>query len=284
MKGRAGAVIELTKPRIVMLSCLSSLAGVLAAGRSAPWLALMAGVWLTAAGACALNQFQERASDLLMKRTSGRPIPTGRLSAAAALTISLSLLASGLAILWIGCGPAACLFAAGGAFWYNGVYTPLKSRSAFSAVIGAVTGAASPAIGWAATGRPLADPALFALCFFFLIWQVPHSWLLSMRLSAEYEGAGFPTPLSLFGPARSERVLFCWMAVTALTSLLLPLYGVVSAPLAVALLAAGAAWTTFVSARLLAAGSEHASMRRAFGVVNSLALVVMAATLLDRIL
>ncbi|OGS35913.1 MAG: hypothetical protein A2506_06915 [Elusimicrobia bacterium RIFOXYD12_FULL_66_9] len=284
MKAHLAAVVELVKPRIVMLSCLSSLAGVLAAGRSAPWLALTTGVWLTAAGACSMNQFQERESDRLMKRTRGRPLPSGRLPAAAALVISLALSAAGLAILFAGCGPAACLLAACGAFWYNGVYTPLKTRSAFSAVIGAVTGAVSPAIGWAATGRPLADPALAALCFFFLIWQVPHSWLLSMRLSSEYEGAGFPTPVTVFGPIRSGRVLFCWMTVTALASLLLPLYGVVSAPLAVAVLMAGASWTAFVSARLFAAGTGHASMRQAFGVVNILALVVMAATLMDRVL
>lgn len=284
MRTRLDAAVELIKPRIVLLSTLSSLAGVLAAGKTAPWLALTAGVWLTAAGACALNQFQERGSDRLMRRTSGRPIPSGRLSAAAALAVSWTLSAAGLTVLFAGCGAASCLLAACGAFWYNGVYTPLKTRSAFSAVIGAVTGAISPAIGWAATGRPLADPSLLALCFFFLIWQVPHSWLLSMRLSPEYEGAGFPTPVTAFGPTRAGRVLFCWLTATALTSLLLPLYSVVSAPLAVALLAAGAAWTAFVSARLLAAGAESASMRRAFGVVNSLALVVMAATLLDRVL
>ena len=244
----------------------------------------LGGVWLTAAGACALNQYQERDRDRLMRRTGGRPIPSGRLSPAAALAIALSLSAAGLGILFAGCGGAACALAACGAFWYNGVYTPLKTRSAFSAVIGAVTGAVSPAIGWAATGRPLSDPSLLCLCFFFLIWQVPHSWLLSMRLSAEYEGAGFPTPVAAFGPARSGRVLFCWMTVTALASLLLPLYGVVSAPLAVALLAAGAAWTAFASARLFAEGTERASMPRAFGVVNSLALAVMTATLLDRVL
>ncbi|MEK7382859.1 MAG: protoheme IX farnesyltransferase [Elusimicrobiota bacterium] len=284
MRSGLVAVIELTKPRIVMLSTLSSLAGVLAAGKTAPWLALTTGVWLTAAGACALNQFQERSLDRLMRRTSGRPLPSGRLSAAAALAVSLTLSAGGLAILFAGCGAASSGLAACGALWYNGVYTPLKTRSAFSAVIGAVTGAVSPAIGWAATGRPLFDGSLLALCFFFLIWQVPHSWLLSMRLSSEYEGAGLPTPVSVFGPTRSGRVLFCWLTVTALASLLLPLYGVVSAPLAVALLAAGAAWTAFVSARLFAAGTENASKRRAFGVVNSLPLVVMAATLLDRVL
>lgn len=278
MKVRLTALAELTKPRIVLLSTLSSLAGVLAAGKAAPWLALTSGVWLTAAGACALNQYQERDLDRLMSRTSGRPIPSGRLSAAAALTIALSLSAAGLAILLAGCGFSSCLLAAGGAFWYNGIYTPLKTRSAFSAVIGAVTGAVSPAIGWAATGRPLFDPALLALCFFFLMWQVPHSWLLSMRLSSQYEDAGFPTPVTVFGPERAGRVLFCWMTVTALSCLLLPLYGVVNAPPAVALLAAGAVWTAFVSARLFAAGTQNASMRRAFGVINSLALIVMAAT------
>lgn len=282
MKTRA--VLELIKPRIVMLSTLSSLAGVLAAGRPAPWLPLIAGVWLTAAGACSLNQFQERDLDRLMQRTKGRPLPTGRIPAWAALALALSLSLAGLAILIIGCGASAGAFAAGAALWYNGVYTPLKTRSAFSAVIGALTGAAAPAIGWAATGRPLNDPALLALCAFFLIWQVPHSWLLSMRLSAEYEGAGFPTPIGAFGHASSRRVLYSWMVLTALTCLLLPLYGVVSAPLAVALLAAGAVWTTYVSARLFAAGTQASSMRRAFGVVNTLAMIVMAATLLDRVL
>lgn len=284
MRERPAVVVELIKPRIVVLSTLSSLTGVFAAGRSAPWLPLTAGVWLTAAGACALNQVQESAADRRMKRTRGRPIPSGRLSPAAALAIALTLSASGLAILLAGCGATACLLAAVSALWYNGVYTPLKTRSAFSAVIGAVTGGLSPAIGWAATGRPLLDAGLLALCSFFLVWQIPHSWLLSMRLRDEYEGAGFPTPSSAFGPRRADRVLYCWMTVTALVALLLPLYQVVNGRLAIAGLAAGAAWTVFVSARLLAQRTDGAAMRRAFGVVNSLAVVVMAATLLDRIL
>ena len=280
MNARLRALLELSKPRIALLSCLASLAGAAAAGKTAPWPALTAGVWLTAAGACALNQYQERESDGLMRRTSGRPIPSGRLSAQAALRTATALSIAGLSILLVGCGLPSSLLAAAAALWYNGVYTPLKTRSAFSAVIGAATGALSPAIGWAATGRPLLDATLMALCFFFLIWQVPHSWLLSMRLSEEYEGAGFPTPLSAFGPLRSGRVLFCWMTAAALASLLLPLYRVVSAPLAAALLAAGAAWTVFMAARLLAAAQEPSSMRRAFGVVNGLALVVLTATFL----
>lgn len=283
MRAGLGAALELIKPRIVFLSTLSSLTGALASGGPAPWPALALGVWLTAAGACALNQFQERGLDRLMSRTRGRPLPSGRFSATAALALSLALVAAGLAVLYAGCGTSSCGLAALGALWYNGVYTPLKTRSAFSAVIGAATGAVSPAIGWAATGRPLLDASLLALCFFFLLWQVPHSWLLSLRLSAEYAGAGFPTPVSAFGRERAERVLFCWMTATALASLLLPLYGVASAPLAAALLTAGAARTAFVAARLLAAGGGGDSLRRAFGAVNALALVVMAAALLDGI-
>lgn len=283
MRGRLGVLVELIKPRIVLLSCLSSLAGAAAASGSTAWAPLSLGVWLTAAGACALNQCQEREADRLMARTRGRPLPSGRIRPKAALALAAALLACGPLILLLGCGRASCLLAAAAALWYNGVYTPLKGRSAFSAAIGALTGALGPAIGWAASGKPLADARLGALCFFFLLWQVPHSWLLSLRLREEYEGAGFPTPAAALGREGAGRLLFCWSALTALSALLLPLYGVLTAASAVAALAGAAAWTLLVCARLYAGGTGPSSMRGAFATVNGLALAVLAATFLDRV-
>ena len=122
------------------------------------FLFCIAGVFMLSAGAAALNQYQEREQDALMDRTRNRPIPSGDITPRQALVTAVILAISGTVILWAGSGWLPALLGAGNLAWYNGVYTPLKRKSHFAVLAGAVNGAVPPAIGWTALCGGAAQP------------------------------------------------------------------------------------------------------------------------------
>jgi len=226
MKHWPGMIGELGKVRIAVLSTASAATGFALAARG--WDTLMiptlGGVFLLACGAGALNQVQERDIDALMLRTRNRPIPSGRLSARAALVIAIAMLALGLAALSF--SPVAMLLGLVTVLWYNGVYTPLKRVSAFAAIPGGVVGAIPPVIGWVAGGGSAADPRILAVAFFFFVWQVPHFWLLLFRIGDDYARAGLPVLTNVFTRPQLARVIYVWMIATAVACMSMPLFGV----------------------------------------------------------
>lgn len=212
--------------RIAVLSTLSTVTGYILAAGGVDWglAATFAGVFLLACGAATINQYQDRDVDAKMSRTRGRPIPSGRISAAAALAAGVALVVGGT--LFLIAEPEAALLGLVTVAWYNGVYTPLKRVTAFAAIPGGVVGALPPVIGWASGGGALADPRILAVAFFFFVWQVPHFWLLLMRIGGDYERAGLPSLTSVFSQRQLTRVTFVWMIATAVACLLIPFYGV----------------------------------------------------------
>jgi protoheme IX farnesyltransferase len=270
---------ELTKVGISATSTATALAVyLLARGRvdlGLLWLFL--GVFLLACGACALNEVQEWRLDAQMDRTSRRPIPSGRISPRQALALAVGLLEAGFLALLFGANLGAAILGLSAVVWYNGLYTPLKRVTAFAVVPGAVIGALPPAIGWVAAGASLFDPRCAALCFFFFVWQIPHFWLLVARHGQDYAKAGFPTLLALFDRDRLGRLTYTWIAATAASCLLLPLYGVVTAAPLFGLLTLAAAWLVASTAGLVRAQGELQPFRRAFVTINLFALVVMVA-------
>jgi protoheme IX farnesyltransferase len=184
----------LTKPRIAVLVLATVAAGaLLAAGPNITaglLLHTLLGTALVAAGASALNQYLERDSDALMRRTENRPLPAGRLQPAEVLTFGLALGVGG--VIYLACTlrqPAAALVAAFTFVAYVAIYTPLKSRTPLNTLIGAVPGALPPVIGWASVrGEVSAESvALFIILF---LWQVPHFLAIAWIYRAEYARAG----------------------------------------------------------------------------------------------
>jgi len=197
--------IELTKPRITWLILMSTGVGYFFGLNrdlfdanlnrtitSVDWLSLLntvIGTGLIASGTAALNQWYERDADRMMRRTAGRPLPAGKMTARRALIFGIILSLLGFAELAVGVNLLCAflgLFTLGS---YLFIYTPLKQRSHLSTVIGALPGAMPPLMGYAASHGSLTPEAwtLFAILF---IWQFPHFLAIAWMYREDYARAG----------------------------------------------------------------------------------------------
>lgn len=267
----------LCKIKISLFSTLSAATGYIMAGHNihADMLPVLAGVFLLACGACALNQYQERSTDALMERTKSRPLPSGAITPATALRFSVMLLLSGFFILLIQGHTASSVLGAAAVFWYNGVYTYLKRMTAFASVPGAVVGAIPPAMGWSAAGGDLLDVKLTALCAFFFIWQVPHFWLFFLSYSDDYKRAGLPTIGDIFSKGQISRITSVWILSTAAAGLVLPLYIISSHNILYAVLFAACLWLMMGSVFVMRQGSQPFPFSTAFNRINLYMLLSM---------
>ncbi len=187
--------IALLKPRVMSLVVFTALVGLLVAPVSVNPVITFASVLFIAIGggaSGALNMWWEADIDAVMKRTQGRPIPTGRVTRNSALIFGLWL--SGIAVTMLGL--TANYLAAGllafTIFFYAVVYTMwLKRATPQNIVIGGAAGAFPPMIGWAvATGSiGIESILMFALIF---MWTPPHFWALALFMNDDYTKAGVP--------------------------------------------------------------------------------------------
>lgn len=191
---RAFDFIALTKPRLNSLVVVTTGVGYLA-GRGAPvdpvvLLHTVVGSALVAGGAAALNQIAEGDLDERMLRTRSRPIPARRLQSTEARWFAVLLAIVGLAELMLWVNPTAATVALATLVSYAFIYTPLKRRTHWALLVGAVPGALPVVIGWAAAA-PLSAGAwtLFALVF---MWQLPHFLALTWLYRVDFGRAGLP--------------------------------------------------------------------------------------------
>lgn len=208
--GRMRAYWELGKPRLSALAVFAVVAGAYMgwpAKTSHPPLDLLVavtvGTFLCAIGSAALNMYRERHLDPLMKRTQGRPLPSGRLSPPQVLWFGVTAAVIGVLAVLIGTSPLAAdgsrpigewNWVAGGlsaaiVASYVFVYTPMKVRSPLNTLVGAIPGALPPVVGHAAVVGELALPqlVLFAIVF---CWQIPHFLAIAWRYRDDYARAG----------------------------------------------------------------------------------------------
>jgi protoheme IX farnesyltransferase len=206
---------QLVKARLTLLVLLTTAVGFyLAAPAPVSFVALFHAVFgtsLAAAGAAALNQWWERRADSLMERTRIRPIPSGRMRARDALAIGTVLGVAGVLYLAVLCNRLSAILAALTIVLYIFAYTPLKRISTANTLVGAISGAIPPMVGWAAARGQLNAGAwsLFAILFF---WQMPHFFSLAWMYRADYARAGFQMISSddeSGARSASQSVLFC---------------------------------------------------------------------------
>ena len=185
---------ELLKPRLTLLVLLTTLVGFYMAWHGPLNYPLMlnalGGTALLAGGAAALNQLLEREHDAKMRRTAGRPLPSGRLTPTTVLIYGAICSAVGMLWLALAVNLLTALLGAVTLVCYLFVYTPLKRLTWLNTSVGAIPGALPPLMGWTAArdAVSLEGWALFAiLCF----WQLPHFFAIAWIYREEYSRAGF---------------------------------------------------------------------------------------------
>jgi heme o synthase len=214
--------VELTKPKVQTLLLFTTVTTMEIAGNPPVWKIAITclGGYLSAGGAGAVNHYYDRDIDARMKRTSGRPIPAGRIAPRSALIYGLALAALSFLLLSSTVNLLAASLALAGFVGYVGVYTIwLKRRTPQNIVIGGAAGAIPPLVGWAATRGSLSWTAvyLFAIIFY---WTPPHFWSLSLLMKDEYEQVSVPMMPVVRGERETRRqILLYTLLLYAITQL-----------------------------------------------------------------
>ena len=204
----------LTKPKITPLLLMAALGSAVVAARGLPPLITLAGVLvggaLASSGALALNSYLEMGMDAKMKRTMGRPLPSGKIvQPSHALMLGLGLLAAGVVAAAFTLDPVATFFIALGAFVYVPVYTLfLKPRTTWNIVLGGFAGSCAALAGWYAvtSGSAAVGWLLGALVF---VWTPSHFWSLAVITEEDYSAVNVPMLPSVVGPvAASKYIVF----------------------------------------------------------------------------
>ncbi len=179
---------------------------------------------LLAWGCSAWNQAQEFRTDALMARTAGRPLASGRMPVLAGVLLGAGCVLASCWILYELGGRRLAGLGVGIALVYNGIYTPLKKRTGFALLAGAIVGATPPLVGWLAAGGEPGDPLLALVYGLYALWQIPHFWLRAERDTEEYRRAGLPLPGFVFAAGKRGRLLEIWFYAFAATLLMAPAF------------------------------------------------------------
>lgn len=192
-RSRLRDYLYLTKARLTLMVVISGVVGYWLGASSLDVVVLLSfalGTFLLVGGANAFNQILERESDARMERTANRPIPTGRISLGEAKLAAATMSAAGTAILFVTCGRWTGVLGIAAFAVYVFVYTPLKTRSSWATVPGAVSGAIPTLMGWSAAQGSVGPLGwcLFGILFF---WQFPHTWAIAATYRDDYERVGY---------------------------------------------------------------------------------------------
>lgn len=239
-------VLEISKPRIVVLLVITAVTSMYAASKligpelsySSLFHIIIAGV-LSSAGSSALNHYYDRDVDRLMKRTSTRPIPSGRMSARNVLLYGLVVSMASVIYAAITLNLVSTFFIALGIFFYVIVYTAwLKRSNSSNIVIGGFAGSAASMAGWsAATGSMDLLGALVGVLVF--LWTPSHFWCLAMKIRSDYEEAKIPMLPVLVGMQKTSNYILINTAILLPYSLALYAFGLGLVYLAIAAASGG---------------------------------------------
>jgi heme o synthase len=284
-----GDYIALMKPRVMSLVVFTALVGLMVTpGHLHPVLGFAALLCITigAGAAGALNMWYDADIDAVMRRTSRRPIPAGRVLPQEALAFGVTLAVGSVAVLGLVANWLAASLLAFTIFFYVAVYTMrLKRATPQNIVIGGAAGAFPPMIGWAAaTGTIGLESVLLFLIIFF--WTPPHFWALSLWRAEEYARAGIPMLPVVAGHAETRRQILLYSAVLAPIGASPWLFGYAGLLYGVTAIVGGAAMVG-LSLHIMALGDEDEGLRaakRLFGVSILYLFVLFAVLLTDDLL
>jgi len=225
-------IIEISKPRIVVLLVITAVTSMYAASKLVgPELdtwglihIIIAGA-LASAGSSALNHYYDRDIDPLMKRTSTRPIPSGRINPSSVLVYGLAVSVISVVYGALALNFVSAFFIALGIFFYVIIYTAwLKRLNSSNIVIGGFAGSAASMAGWsAATGS--IDILGFLIGFLVFVWTPSHFWCLAMKMKDEYSEAKVPMLPVLIGMQKTSTYILINTLILLPYSLMLYAFG-----------------------------------------------------------
>jgi protoheme IX farnesyltransferase len=267
--------VELTKPRITFLVLVTTLVGFYMGSQDGVNLTLLlqtiVGTGLVAAGASALNQYFERDLDARMMRTKTRPLPDGRLLPNEALGFAAAISLIGIASLAVFVNLLTAFLGVLTLTAYIFVYTPLKTRTAFCTLIGAVPGAMPPMMGWTAARGEIDSVALAIFAILFL-WQMPHFFAIAWIFTEDYARGGFVVHTS---GVRTGRQIIAYCCALIPVSLLPTLYGATGATYFVGAMLLGFVYLGYGFAVALFRSNTHAQRLLRVSVLYLPALLVL---------
>jgi protoheme IX farnesyltransferase len=286
LRRRVAGYIALTKPRIIELLLVTTVPTMVVAEKGLPslWLvvATVLGGTFAAGGANAVNMYIDRDIDRLMQRTRNRPLVTGVMSPAAALTFAIALEAVAFVWLWGFVNLLSAVLAVAACLFYVFVYSLwLKRTSKSNIVIGGAAGAVPVLIGWSAVTNSLdwAPVVLFAVIF---VWTPPHFWALAIRYKDDYAAADVPMlPVVASLHTVSIRILVYTLVLWAVSLVFSPVAGM-GALYLIAAITLGAAFTWFAVG--VVRNPSPARAMRLFGYSITYLTVLFAAMAADELL
>jgi len=277
--------LELTKPRLSLLSVITALLSFAAARPASAfprvlWVALVTS--LAAGGVATLNQLMERETDARMVRTAQRPIPAGRIPTGSAFVLGWLMCIAALMLSFALINKLTALFLLLTIVAYLGFYTPAKRWSRWSTEIGAVAGAIPPLVGWAAGENRISALGwiLFGILFF---WQVPHFMAVSWTHRRDYATVNFPMPSVRDQTGRSAAICALLNTVLLVAVSLLPVALGLDSRWYGAAAAVGGAWFLWRAAAFLRPGRRDVEARKLFLTSITYLPLVLVALVVDRI-
>lgn len=209
-------VIEISKPRIVVLLVITAVTSMYAASKLVPgsppleyldYLHIIIAGALASAGSSALNHYYDKDIDPKMSRTSSRPIPSGRMAASNVLLYGLIVSCISVIYGFFTLNAISAFFIAIGIFSYVIVYTVwLKRRNTSNIVIGGIAGSAAAWAGWAAATGSM-DLLGFLVGFLVFVWTPSHFWCLAMKIKDEYAQAEVPMLPVVIGMQKTSKFI-----------------------------------------------------------------------------
>ncbi len=286
MLAQVRSLRALFRLELSMMVALSTLAGYLFA--DGLWdlhmFFVTLGVGLLSAGCSALNQWQEQDLDSQMLRTQNRPLPVGLLSPESVLVLATLALSAGIILLNALPYKLPLLLGLLAIIWYNAIYTPLKKRTPFAAIPGALCGALPPLIGWTAAGGLLLTQQSLTLAGTLFIWQIPHTWLLLCRYRDDLQRSGLPNLFESIPTRRLLQINSCWLLALLLCYLLFPLFGFISHPTLVVLFLTGLFLLAMLMTKACLQVAGNGNTLKAFHLTNISMALLLSILILDSIL
>jgi protoheme IX farnesyltransferase len=254
---------EMCKPRVVMMMILTSLIGMFLAvpGMVSPHILLWGnlGIALIAAAGAVVNHLIDHRVDVIMQRTLKRPIPQGKVSPRQALIFAAVLCLGGMAILLVLVNPLCAWLSLASFVGYAIIYTGwLKRATPQNIVIGGLSGAMPPLLGWTAVTGSI-DPGGLLLVLIIFAWTPPHFWPLAIHRKKDYAKTDIPMLPVTHGDALTKLHILLYTIIMILVTLLPYLTGMSGLPYLIAAVVLGAGYL-YHSIRLMVTTRTQAPM------------------------